>query len=73
MKVWIKSHRYIRKRIETLFSQLCDLMMFKINYSKSLEGLLTRGVAMVNAVEVLPFQNSLNNRPLNHLKHAMFF
>lgn len=70
--VWNKSYRYIRKRIETLFSQLCDQMMFKRNYSKSLDGLLTRVVAKVNAVAVLQFLNVTNNRPINQLKHAMF-
>ncbi|PWJ52847.1 DDE family transposase [Dyadobacter jejuensis] len=69
---WNSFYRYIRKRIETLFSQLCDQMMFKRNYSKSLDGLLSRVVAKVNAVAVLQFLNFKNNRPINLLKTALF-
>ncbi|PWJ56020.1 hypothetical protein CLV98_112115, partial [Dyadobacter jejuensis] len=42
------------------------------NYSKSLDGLLLRVVAKVNAVAVLQFLNFKNNRPINLLKTALF-
>lgn len=63
----------MRKRIETLFSQLCGRMMFKRNYSKSLVGLLLRVVEKVNAVAVLQFLKVINNRPINQLKRLCFF
>ena len=69
---WNRTYRYIRKRIETLLSQLCDQMMFKRNYSKTLNGLLTRVVAKVNAVAVLQYLNFVNGRPINKLKNAIF-
>jgi hypothetical protein len=62
----------MRKRIETLFSQLCCRRMFKRNYSKSLVGLLPRVVEMVNDVAVLQFLKVINNRPINQLKRLCF-
>ncbi|MFN3784268.1 MAG: IS982 family transposase [Spirosomataceae bacterium] len=69
---WNKAYRYIRKRIETLFSQLCDQMMFKRNYAKTFNGLVTRVVTKVNAVAVLQYLNFINGRPINKLKNAIF-
>lgn len=60
-----------RKRIETLFSQLCDQMMMKRNYAKSFVGLSVRTISKVTAVTALQMLNSRNNRPLNHIKHAL--
>lgn len=68
---WHPVFRKCRKRIETLFSQLCDQMMLKRNYAKSLEGLRTRLISKIAAVTVLQSINYTNNKPINHLKHAL--
>ena len=60
-----------RKRIETVFSQLCDQMMVKRNYAKSFGGLRARIICKVAAVTVLQLINKTNNKPLNHIKHAL--
>lgn len=68
---WNAGYRYARKRIETLFSQLCDQLMLKRNYAKTLDGLFTRLCAKISAVAVLQYTNFLNNRNINRLKHAL--
>lgn len=68
---WHPIFRKCRKRIETLFSQLCDQMMLKRNYAKKLEGLNTRLISKIAAVTVLQAMNYENNKPINHLKHAL--
>jgi hypothetical protein len=68
---WTKQTRKSRKRIETLISQLDDQMMIKRNYAKSLEGLLTRICTKVSSAAALQFLNSISNKPLNKIKHAL--
>jgi hypothetical protein len=68
---WHPIFRKSRKRIETLFSQLCDQMMLKRNYAKKVDGLITRLFTKIAAVTVLQAMNHENNKPLNHLKHAL--
>lgn len=60
-----------RKRIETLFSQLCDQMVVKRNYAKTFDGLATRIISKVTAVTALQTINARNGKPLNHIKHAL--
>lgn len=60
-----------RRRIETLFSQLCDQMMLKRNYAKSFNGVASRIICKIAAVTMLQLINYQNNRSLNHLKHAL--
>lgn len=60
-----------RKRIETLFSQLCDQQMLKRNYAKSRTGLSIRLLCKISSVTMLQYINFLNNKPLNHLKYAL--
>lgn len=60
-----------RKRIETLFSQLCDQFMLKRNYSKTNMGLSVRILSKITAVTMLQYINFENNKPLNHLKYAL--
>lgn len=62
-----------RKRIETLFAQLCDQFMLKRNYAKSLLGLSVRITSKLAGVTCLQFLNTLNKQPLNHLKYALAF
>lgn len=63
----------IRKRIETLFAQLCDQFMLKRNYAKSVAGLSIRILNKITAITCLQSLNKLNNKPLNHLKYALAF
>lgn len=63
--------RRMRKRIETLFSQLCDQFMLKRNYAKTNFGLSVRILSKITAVTLLQYINSKNNKPINHLKYAL--
>ena len=63
--------RKVRKRIETLFSQLCDQFMLKRNYAKSVLGLSVRILSKITAATLLQFINKNNNKPINHLKYAL--
>lgn len=60
-----------RKRIETLFSQLCDQMMIKINYAKNFNGLAARMICKMTATTALQLINHRNGKPINHIKHAL--
>jgi len=51
--------RKSKKRIETLFSQLCDQFMIRRNYSKSFKGLKTRILAKIIALTLIQFINKL--------------
>lgn len=64
-------YRKVRKRIETLFAQLCDQFMLKRNYAKSVLGLSVRLLTKVTGVTLLQYLNIQNNKPLNHLKYAL--
>ena len=61
--------RKSRKRIETLFSQLCDQFMIRRNYAKSFEGFKTRILAKISALTLIQFINRfIFNRPINNIK-----
>ncbi|MFV0305777.1 MAG: IS982 family transposase, partial [Moheibacter sp.] len=60
--------RKYRKRIETLFSQLCDQFMIRRYYAKTFEGLKTRILAKITALTVIHLINKKNNRNINNLK-----
>lgn len=60
-----------RKRIETLFSQLCDQFMLKRNYAKTNVGISVRILCKITSVTVLQYINHINNKPINHLKYAL--
>lgn len=63
--------RKLRKRIETLFSQLCDQIFLKRNYAKTVTGISTRLISKISAVTALQYINFLNNKPINNLKYAL--
>ena len=65
--------RRFRKRIETLFAQLCDQFMLKRNYAKTIAGLSVRILTKFTAITCLQFINVNNNKPINHLKYALAF
>ena len=60
-----------RKRIETLFSQLCDQFMLKRNYAKTNIGVSVRILAKITAVTTLQYLNHTSQKPLNKLKYAL--
>jgi len=60
-----------RKRIETLFAQLCDQQMLKRNYAKTRTGISIRVLCKITSVTMLQYINSLNDKPINHLKYAL--
>jgi hypothetical protein len=67
---WI--FRKTRKRLETLFSQLCDQFMIRRNYAKSFLGFKTRILAKITALTLIQFINKFDfNRPINSLKVAI--
>ena len=58
-----------RKRIETLFSQLCDQFMIRRNYAKSFQGFKTRILAKITTLTSIQYLNKvLFNRNINNLK-----
>lgn len=58
-----------RKRIETLFSQLCDQFMIRRNYAKTFEGFKTRILAKITTLTTIQYLNKfVFNRNINHLK-----
>lgn len=64
--------RKSRKRIETLYSQLCDQFMIRRNYAKSFIGFKTRILSKITALTVVQYINRfIYNRPINLLKHAI--
>ena len=61
----------LRRRIETLFSQLCDQFMIKRNYAKSFLGLVVRIISKIVALTMAQYQNKFyNNKPINEIKYA---
>ena len=60
-----------RKRIETVFSQLCDQLMLKRNYAKTTAALSVRLLCKITSVTLLQYINYKNDKPLNHLKYAL--
>ena len=61
--------RKSRKRIETLFSQLCDQFMIRRNYAKSFEGFKTRVLAKITALTIVHYINKfIFERNINNIK-----
>ena len=58
-----------RKRIETLFSQLCDQFMIRRNYAKSFGGFKTRILAKITTITTIQYLNKfVFHRNINNLK-----
>jgi hypothetical protein len=61
--------RKSRKRIETLFSQLCDQFMIRRNYAKTFLGFKTRILAKITALTLVQYINKfIFDRPINNIK-----
>lgn len=66
--------RKVRKRIETIFSQLCDQFMIRRNYAKTFHGIASRILSKITAFTLLQYINKfITGRPLNHVKHALAY
>ena len=64
--------RKSRKRIETLFSQLCDQFRIRNNYAKSFEGFKTRVLAKITALTLVQYINKfIFDRPINNIKNQI--
>jgi hypothetical protein len=62
-------YKRCRKRIETLFSQLCDQFMIRRNYAKTFVGFKTRSLSKITALTMIQYLNKfLFDRPINNLK-----
>ena len=59
----IRILKKVRKRIETVFSQLCDQFMIQRNYAKSFTGFKSRILAKVAAFTILQFLNKFIGSP----------
>ncbi len=58
-----------RKRIETLFSQLCDQFMIRRNYAKSFRGFKTRILSKIAALTTIQYINKfIFDRNINNIK-----
>jgi hypothetical protein len=68
----IRILKKVRKRIETVFSQLCDQFMIQRNYAKSFTGFKCRVLAKITGFTILQFLNKfINNQPVSRVKHAL--
>lgn len=64
----------VRKRIETVFSQLCDQFMIQRNYAKSFTGFKSRVLAKITGFTILQFLNKfIHNQPISRVKHALAY
>lgn len=60
--------RKARKRIETLFSQLCDQFMIRRNYAKSFSGFTARILSKITALTLIQWFNQRQGNHINHIK-----
>ena len=64
-----------RKRIETIFSQLTDLLLVIRNYAKTTNGLFVRNIGKISgkisALTILQYVNFINNKPIGRIKYAL--
>lgn len=62
-------YKKFRKRIETLFSQLCDQFMIRRNYAKTFLGFKTRILSKITTLTAIQYLNRfVFNRNINNLK-----
>ena len=68
--MWIL--KKVRKRIETVFSQLCDQFMVQRNYAKSFAGFKCRILAKIAGLTILQFLNKfIYHKPVSRVKHTL--
>jgi hypothetical protein len=68
-KPWFSPFKKARRRIETLFAQLCDQFMMRRNYGKTFQGFKTRILAKITALTTIQYLNKfLFKRSINNVK-----
>lgn len=66
--------KVIRKRIETVFSHLCDQFLIQRNYAKSFMGYKTRILAKVSGLTMLQYINKfITGKPVGQVKYALCY
>lgn len=64
----------IRKRIETVFSQLCDQFRIQRNFAHSFAGYRTRILSKISGMTILQFINKfITNKPVGQIKYALCY
>lgn len=69
-RLYPKEFRRARKRIETLFSQLCDQFMIRRNYAKQFQGFAARISAKITAFTFIQWLNVQSGNKINNIKIA---
>lgn len=65
--------RKSRKRIETLYSQLCTQFMIRRKYAKTFEGFKTRVLSKISAMTMIQYHNwFVFHKPINNLKINLY-
>ena len=67
-KVFPRVFSRARKRIETLFSQLCDQFMVRRNYAKSFTGFARRLTSKITALTFIQWDNVRSGNKMNNIK-----
>lgn len=67
-KVFPRAFSRARKRIETLFSQLCDQFMVRRNYAKSFAGFARRLTTKIAALTFIQWDNVRSGNKMNNIK-----
>ena len=67
-KVFPKVFSQARKRIETLFSQLCDQFMIRRNYAKTFAGFARRLSTKIAALTFIQWDNVKSGNKMNNIK-----
>ncbi|EOS13705.1 hypothetical protein C802_01548 [Phocaeicola sartorii] len=62
---------HLIKKIETLFSQLCDQFMAVRNYAKDTKELSTHIIMKINTLFILQYINKQNKKPIGRIKYAL--
>lgn len=60
-----------RKKIETVFSQLCDEFLIRRNYAKRFKGIEIRILTKITAKTFKQLVNYMNEKPINQTKHSL--
>ena len=60
-----------RKRIETIFSQLTDLLLVIRNNAKTTIVLFARIIGKISALTILQYVNFINDKPIGRIKYAL--
>lgn len=68
---WPKLFKHARRRVETVFGQLCDHMKLKQNYAKTFAGLRARIISKITSFTMLQLINYRQGKTINHVKYAL--